>query len=41
MATSSLKKTFALFGELWRYTAPSGDWRVRGRISAAFGALVM
>jgi ABC-type transport system involved in Fe-S cluster assembly fused permease/ATPase subunit len=41
MATSTLKKTFALFGELWRYTAPRGDWRVRGRISAAFGALVM
>ncbi|MEC7212205.1 MAG: metal ABC transporter permease, partial [Pseudomonadota bacterium] len=40
MATSSLQKTFALFGELWRYTAPRGDWRVRGRIAAAFSALV-
>ena len=41
MATSSLQKAFALFGELWRYTAPRGDWRVRSRISVAFGALVM
>ena len=33
-------KTFALLGQLWGYTAPRGDWRVRGRIAAAFGALV-
>ncbi|MEC9142319.1 MAG: ABC transporter ATP-binding protein/permease [Pseudomonadota bacterium] len=40
MAKSELNKTFALLGELWRYTAPKGDWRVRGRIAAAFSALV-
>ena len=40
MARSELNKTFALLGELWRYTAPRGDWRVRGRIAAAFSALV-
>ncbi len=40
MAKSPLQKTFALFGELWRYTAPRGDWRVRGRIAAAFSALL-
>ena len=40
MAKSELNKTFALLGELWRYTAPRGDWRVRGRIAAAFSALV-
>ena len=40
MARSELNKTFALLGELWRYTAPQGDWRVRGRIAAAFSALV-
>ena len=41
MAKSALNKTVALFGELWRYTAPRGDWRVRGRIAAAFSALVL
>ncbi|MEC7495765.1 MAG: ABC transporter ATP-binding protein/permease [Pseudomonadota bacterium] len=40
MTKSELNKTFALLGELWRYTAPKGDWRVRGRIAAAFSALV-
>ena len=40
MAKSGLNKTFALLGELWSYTAPRGDWRVRGRIAAAFSALV-
>ena len=39
-AKSGLNKTFALLGELWSYTAPRGDWRVRGRIAAAFSALV-
>ena len=40
MAKSGLNKTFALLGDLWGYTAPRGDWRVRGRIAAAFSALV-
>ena len=40
MAKTELNKTLALLGELWRYTAPRGDWRVRGRIAAAFSALV-
>ncbi len=39
MKNQGLGKTFALLG-LWGYTAPRGDWRVRGRIAAAFGALV-
>ena len=30
----------ALLTQLWSYTAPRGNWRVRGRIAAAFGALV-
>ena len=40
MKNPGLGKTFALLGQLWGYTAPRGDWRVRGRIVAAFGALV-
>ncbi len=40
MALSTLAKTRALLGELWYYTAPKGNWRVRGRISAAFACLV-
>ena len=40
MKNPSLGKTFALLGQLWGYTAPRGDWRVRGRIAAAFSALV-
>ena len=40
MKNSGLGKTFALLGQLWGYTAPRGDWRVRGRIAAAFSALV-
>jgi ABC-type transport system involved in Fe-S cluster assembly fused permease/ATPase subunit len=40
MKNPGLGKTFALLGQLWGYTAPRGDWRVRGRIAAAFGALV-
>ncbi|MEC8130842.1 MAG: ABC transporter ATP-binding protein/permease [Pseudomonadota bacterium] len=40
MKNQGLGKTFALLGQLWGYTAPRGDWRVRGRIAAAFGALV-
>ena len=37
---STLAKTTALMRELWFYTAPQGDWRVRGRITAAFSCLV-
>ena len=40
MKNPGLSKTFALLGQLWGYTAPRGDWRVRGRIAAAFSALV-
>ncbi|MEC8130770.1 MAG: ABC transporter ATP-binding protein/permease, partial [Pseudomonadota bacterium] len=40
MKNPGLGKTFALLGQLWGYTAPLGDWRVRGRIAAAFSALV-
>ena len=40
MKNRGLGKTFALLGQLWGYTAPRGDWRVRGRIAAAFSALV-
>ena len=40
MKNQGLGKTFSLLGQLWGYTAPRGDWRVRGRIAAAFGALV-
>ena len=40
MKNPGLGKTFALLGQLWGYTAPRGDWRVRGRIAAAIGALV-
>ena len=40
MKNPGLGKTFALLGQLWGYTAPRGDWRVRGRIAAAFSALV-
>ena len=40
MKNPRLGKTFALLGQLWGYTAPRGDWRVRGRIAAAFSALV-
>ena len=40
MKQTGLSKTFALLGQLWSYTAPRGDWRVRGRIAAAFSALV-
>ena len=40
MKNPGLVKTFALLGQLWGYTAPRGDWRVRGRIAAAFSALV-
>lgn len=40
MAQSTLAKTAALLAELWRYTAPRGNWRVRGRIGAAFSCLV-
>ena len=40
MKQTGLSKTFALVGQLWSYTAPRGDWRVRGRIAAAFSALV-
>lgn len=40
MKQTGLSKTFTLLGQLWSYTAPRGDWRVRGRIAAAFSALV-
>ena len=40
MKKPGLGKTFALLGKLWGYTAPRDDWRVRGRIAAAFSALV-
>ncbi len=40
MAISTLAKTAALLRELWFYTAPRGNWRVRGRIAAAFGCLL-
>jgi len=40
MKKTGLSKTVALLGQLWSYTAPRGDWRVRGRIAAAFSALV-
>ena len=40
MAQSTLAKTAALLKELWHYTAPRGNWRVRGRIAAAFSCLV-
>ena len=40
MKNPGLGKTFALLGQLWGYTAPRDDWRVRGRIAAAFSALV-
>ena len=40
MKNPGLGKTFALLGQLWGYTAPRSDWRVRGRIAAAFSALV-
>ena len=40
MKHTGLSKSFALLGQLWGYTAPRGDWRVRGRIAAAFSALV-
>ena len=40
MKNPGLGKTFALLGQLWSYTAPRGEWRVRGRIAAAFSALV-
>ena len=40
MKNPGLGKTFALLGQLWGYTAPRGDWRVRSRIAAAFSALV-
>ncbi len=40
MKNPGLGKTFALLGQLWGYTAPRGDWRVRGRLAAAFRALV-
>ena len=40
MAKSGMNKTYALLGELWGYTAPRGNWRVRGRIAAAFTALL-
>ena len=40
MAQSTLAKTVTLLRELWFYTAPRGNWRVRGRIGAAFGCLV-
>ena len=40
MKQTGLSKSVALLGQLWSYTAPRGDWRVRGRIAAAFGALV-
>ena len=39
MAESTLAKTAALLRELWFYTAPRGNWRVRGRIAAALAAL--
>ena len=41
MKNPGLGKTFALLEQLWGYTAPRGDWRVRGRIAAAFSALVV
>jgi len=40
MSKTGLNKTIALMKALWSYTAPRGDWRVRGRIASAFGALV-
>ena len=40
MKNPRLGKTFALLGQLWDYTAPRGEWRVRVRIVAAFSALV-
>ena len=40
MTQGSLAKTTALLRELWYYTAPRGNWRVRGRIGAAFACLV-
>ena len=40
MASSSLQKTVTLLRDLWQYTAPRGNWRVRARISAAFACLV-
>jgi len=40
MKNTGFQKTMALMRSLWAYTAPSGDWRVRGRIAAAFSALV-
>ena len=40
MKQTGLSKSVALLGQLWSYTAPRGDWRVRGRIAAAFSALV-
>jgi len=40
MTQSTLAKTAGLLRELWYYTAPRGNWRVRGRISAAFTCLV-
>ena len=38
MSKTGLNKTIALMKALWSYTAPRGDWRVRGRIASAFGA---
>ena len=40
MKNPGLGKTFALLGQLWGYTAPRGDWRIRIRIFSAFSALV-
>jgi ATP-binding cassette subfamily B protein len=40
MSKSTLSKTGALLRELWYYTAPRGNWRVRGRIGAAFSCLL-
>lgn len=40
MAQSTLRKTIVLLRDLWYYTAPRGNWRVRGRIGAAFACLV-
>ena len=40
MARSALQKTVSLLRDLWLYTAPRGNWRVRARIGSAFACLV-
>ena len=41
MAKSGARRAVGVLRELWGYAAPRGNWRVRGRIAAAFSSLVL